>query len=269
MSQSLCINKKEYLPSTVLAKQFKYSSDYISKLARDEKILATRVGRQWFAEPESLRVFALQADVESRMRQSLLSRERKTERNQQSGEVEQGTLLPNVHNANFSAFAQSVAVLACGFCVGGVSWMYITSDFHTRDFALNARTLASAFVSSTVPDFSIAYRSNFFAGSNEALLFGTRSATPDLEPVSQIISQESLDGVFTTLPVFSDENALRLEIPIQQTQTTLESTQKYFSDEVIVSPGSDAYVVQPVFRDSAGKKYEFSLVPVPNKSHNE
>ncbi len=80
MAQSLEVNNKTYLPSVVLAKEFNYTSDYISKLARDEKVLGTRVGRQWFIEPESLRTFILQLEVEKRIIKEDLSLERKRER---------------------------------------------------------------------------------------------------------------------------------------------------------------------------------------------
>lgn len=54
MSQQLRVNGKQYLQSNELASTFGYSADYLGKLAREEKILGTQIGRQWFIEPESL-----------------------------------------------------------------------------------------------------------------------------------------------------------------------------------------------------------------------
>ena len=61
MTNVLTINGKKYIQSNQLAREFGYTTDYIGRLAREEKILATLVGRQWFVEPESLRVFSHQA----------------------------------------------------------------------------------------------------------------------------------------------------------------------------------------------------------------
>jgi len=45
----------EYQRASVLAKKFKYTSDYIGQLCRGKKVDAQLVGRSWYVNPESLK----------------------------------------------------------------------------------------------------------------------------------------------------------------------------------------------------------------------
>jgi hypothetical protein len=44
----------KYLPASKLAKEYRYTSDYIGQLCRSKKIDAQLVGRSWYVNPESL-----------------------------------------------------------------------------------------------------------------------------------------------------------------------------------------------------------------------
>ena len=79
MKQKLSINGKEYVPISHLVASSTYTSDYIRRLAVDEKILGTQVGRIWFIEPESFKTFLLKTDVEKKISASELSQKRKAE----------------------------------------------------------------------------------------------------------------------------------------------------------------------------------------------
>lgn len=52
--KGITINGVEYLPASALAKQFKYTTDYIGQLCRAKKIDAQLVGRSWYVNPVSL-----------------------------------------------------------------------------------------------------------------------------------------------------------------------------------------------------------------------
>ena len=52
--KGIAIGGVEYLPASALAKQFKYTTDYIGQLCRGKKIDAQLVGRSWYVNPESL-----------------------------------------------------------------------------------------------------------------------------------------------------------------------------------------------------------------------
>lgn len=52
--KGITINGVEYLPASSLAKQFKYTTDYIGQLCRAKKVDAQLVGRSWYVNPISL-----------------------------------------------------------------------------------------------------------------------------------------------------------------------------------------------------------------------
>ena len=52
--KGITIGGVEYLPASALAKQFKYTTDYIGQLCRAKKVDAQLVGRSWYVNPVSL-----------------------------------------------------------------------------------------------------------------------------------------------------------------------------------------------------------------------
>ena len=79
MSKHLVLNNKKFLSSKAAAISVGYSSDYVGKLCREDKITCKKVGRAWFVEEASLNAFVLLQENEKRARKDLLSEERKKE----------------------------------------------------------------------------------------------------------------------------------------------------------------------------------------------
>ena len=52
--KEVLINGVTYLPASSLAKQFRYTSDYIGQLCRAKKVDAQLIGRSWYVNPDSL-----------------------------------------------------------------------------------------------------------------------------------------------------------------------------------------------------------------------
>lgn len=53
--KEITINGVEYLPASALAKEFKYTTDYIGQLCRGKKVDAQLIGRSWYVNPLSLK----------------------------------------------------------------------------------------------------------------------------------------------------------------------------------------------------------------------
>lgn len=117
-SQPLVVDNETYFPTSVLAKKFSYTNDYLSRLAREEKVKATRVGRVWFISEKSLHEFAESTQLQKYSRQTNLRIARKKElqtyQRPQKIVSAKNTTVP----ISFSAWLQSVAVCACGLLVG-------------------------------------------------------------------------------------------------------------------------------------------------------
>lgn len=80
MTNSLDIDGKEMQSIKYAAKQTGYSRDYVTKLAREGKIVAAQIGRNWFVDTDSLQHYSSIAQTEQLIRQQHLSEERKHER---------------------------------------------------------------------------------------------------------------------------------------------------------------------------------------------
>jgi hypothetical protein len=54
MSDKLIINGKKYVSASVAAGMTKYTQDYVGQLCRGDKVNATRIGRNWYVDIDSL-----------------------------------------------------------------------------------------------------------------------------------------------------------------------------------------------------------------------
>jgi hypothetical protein len=80
MSGTFEINGKKLQPIKFAAEQTSYSRDYITRLAREQKIVASFIDRQWFIDIDSLKQYESAVEEERLVRQQQLSEERKRER---------------------------------------------------------------------------------------------------------------------------------------------------------------------------------------------
>ncbi|MAZ30027.1 hypothetical protein CL655_01960 [bacterium] len=68
--------RNQFLTAREAAKYVTYSADYISRLAREGKLLAEQRGRQWYVSLDALKRFSLEQQAEQRARQELLREQR-------------------------------------------------------------------------------------------------------------------------------------------------------------------------------------------------
>ncbi len=237
MTQSLHINGKQYVPSNVLASQCGYSHDYIGKLAREEKILGTQVGRQWFIEPESLKTFLAQIEIQKKIRKEELSRRRKIEHESHQKKATAG----HQSTPEFLAAAQTLVLLICGGLVGTLSWVAVHDGIGVSDLSYGATHNIAVIADATLPEH--VYRA-------PGIEVGLSASSVE----SQVIFEEQ--SVFTTLPQFPPRN---VSYPIA-VQTEVIASE--FSDEVqIVVDDSGDLLIRPMFKEEAGST-TFLMVPV-------
>jgi len=245
MTQSLVINGKEYLPSNVLATRFKYTPDYIGKLAREEKILGTLIGRQWFIEPESLSVFLTQAEIAKKMRQEELRLQRKIERQAHQKKEEESRR--SDLQRQFAAFAQTAVVAVCGLLLGGLGFVASHEGVGVPELASGAKDTFSFVASSVVPSgVSSEVTYTFVAASAEAVPENTYTAPQ--EPM-----------IFATLPAFPSREERVASTSVEVSKDDIQSS---FSDEIkVVERSSEGEMIVPVFRKGEGAQ-QFLLTPV-------
>lgn len=236
MTQSLSINGKEYVPTNVLASQCGYSSDYISRLAREEKVLGTQIGRQWFVEPESLKTCLSQINFQKQIRQEELRRKRKIEH-----EFHQRKVASKTHEATeIGATAQALIVVLCGGLLGGLGWVSAHEDLGLSELSVGVQENFALIESAIIPDV--------------ALLLGSRQDQVASSAEGIEVLQQPL--VYTVLPQFPERAPIHA-VPFDESEVEAQ-----FSDEVVVTVAEDgSYVIQPVFRGGEGSP-AFLVVPL-------
>jgi hypothetical protein len=244
MTQSLVVNGKEYLPCSELATRFSYTPDYIGKLAREEKILGTLIGRVWFIEPESLKTFLAQAEVEKKLRADDLRIQRKLEREVHAKSQHQKIRSHREHE--LVAAAQAAVVLLCGGLLGTLGFASTEARLGMQEFAQGIESSVVVVVSSIIPQSSV----DSFASAPQAA-----ASAEVVRYHADSLPEDEL--VFTSLP----------EFPVREPITAASSTLSVlkasldFSDEVkIVTQEDGSQVITPVFRKGEGEEY--LLIPV-------
>ena len=258
MSQQVTINGKKFEPSAALAREFGYSMDYISRLAREGKVEATRVGRQWFVEAISLKKFVEDISKQKEVSREQLRTERKRElvahsqnsaahnlkvNNFSAGVItEKKSVAQNRGVRNFAKIASTVAGSALVMVAGLLSTAVISPD--------NFYSFYSTFdLNKTVHDFSVQRGSDVAAGALGSWFKTTETAQ---------VTVEKGTGIPASGIVVLEE---------EKSSTELEKIRASFSDEVEVDfNGEDTGVITPVFKKNKGEDYQFLLVPVDDAS---
>ncbi|MEZ4195126.1 MAG: helix-turn-helix domain-containing protein [Candidatus Paceibacterota bacterium] len=257
MSTSIEIDGVNLIPVKEATSLVSYSKDYISRLAREGKIVASQVGRQWFVDAVSLKNFADSASLQEEARKGELRAERKRELQAQE----------KFHNLeNFSssisrrhrveALGVSVATLCLGLVVG-VS-VYTSSLF--------------ALPTSSAPD-SVA-----FVSSPLKLEKLADPAVNDSVPV--VVSEPSDIAIFSSVekyPVFetvSETRILEGDVPgillFAQAGELHDpaSVEALFSDAVKVNFTSDNTGTVS-FEKEKGNTTEVPFVTVPSQVEHD
>lgn len=236
MSQSLIINGKEYVQSSVLTSLYKYTPDYIGKLAREEKIIGTQVGRQWYIEPESLKVFLHKASVEKEIRAEELSLKRKVEHQafQQKQNISASTESPP-----HIALAQVLAIIGCGTIAGLLGFNIVSSDITLRDISQSFKE-STSLIAQTFSPVDALQKLNDEPNSK---LFSFEH-----EMSASVGQKEDPTDVFVSAPPSEDVDA---------------TIKQQFSDEVLITKDTEGSVfVQPIFSQEADTAQLFKVVPV-------
>jgi hypothetical protein len=257
MSEHILINGKAYLPSTALSAEFGYTSDYIGKLAREEKILGIQIDRQWFIAPESLRMHLHKIATEKEIKKEALRAIRKKERI-----THEHSFSHKYKKQKFAALTHglsAVAVVACGVFTAGLS-----SLAHQNGLGLPAllygavdagRYVAGALIAEPTEEkklvATVPVSSDYKRQADEVV----KDVPPQSEVTSEVIPH-SLEVAYTRLPALTSSE----DIPevVKGTSVTPDESVfsgDVFSDEVIfrTDTNGNVYVV-PRMREGAPHK---------------
>lgn len=245
MSSFVQIAGKKYESVITAAALSGYSRDYIGRLAREQKILATQVGRQWFVFIPSLLAYVKISTEEQNLRKRELSSLRKKERATTSRlHGENKTKATPGQGNKFYPKVVALAVLSLGVGLGAT--LNAVSLF---DFNLNNQ-IASA---PKVGDFKEVAEE--FPVATGKIVESTELQSIDFSKESMTVSTLDADGKgVLLLPNSSDKNLTAQEI------------KDFFSDpvKIVRDEIGNSYVVR-TNSNGIEEQLPFAVVPVTNQ----
>ena len=252
MSKVVDIDGVRFESSASLAARFGYSADYVSRLAREGKVEASRMGRLWFIDTASFTRFVASTEEDKKKRSEEIRIMRQTERESYQTKTRacaSGKFKLNLPpQEELVSLAQTVAVVMCGLFVGVLGWQAHQEKVSVLDAAIGLESISGQFVSVFVDGADEARFTAAAAVSSVALEGGVDSEN----------SGEKLQEVFTELPAQIYERATSSVV------TTVDPEFLPFSDPVRVEyDAAGTKIIQPIFHDgSLGTQYEYSLSEV-------
>lgn len=245
MSTNLEINGVTLVSIKEAAKIVSYSRDYLTKLARDQKIIATQIGRQWFIDMTSLQAFVDDVALEQIVRKEHLRKERKQER-QVKEELQLLNSKIKVKKSGFRFHSLAVAsmVLCLGLFTGTV--IYTTADI-VNNLANN--DIKNSSLVAQVPADEVSMP---IASPQGSTLFSSVIEYPLFTNEEEVRSMDTeYEGVFL----------LSREGDVETTQQVAN----LFSDQVAVE-FLDENTGLVKYKNDKGEVSEFPFVSVPNNS---
>ena len=126
MSSTVEINGKKLHSIKEAAQSSPYSRDYITRLAREGKIIASNINRQWFIAVDSLQSYAEASAFESEIRKKQLSAERKQERQlRQATEQQKERRHARARTLHVRSVVAACAVLGIGLASGSATYQLL------------------------------------------------------------------------------------------------------------------------------------------------
>lgn len=125
MSTAVEIDGISLLPIKEAAKRVTYSRDYVARLAREGKIVASQIGRQWYVDPLSLERYRQESALVEELQKQALSDERKREREAVVAlkSIDLATL-ETINRDRTPAIMSTLAVLMVGLVTGGMFYSF-------------------------------------------------------------------------------------------------------------------------------------------------
>lgn len=143
MSTSVVIDELQLVPVRDASALVPYTRDHITRLAREGKVVAVRLDRQWMIDAASLVSFHASATREEEVRRQRLSEARRREI--EVAEFHRAALdqiAGRQQVESYSSLWQTVGIVVCGLCAGII--FYSSSQFFATPTTSVAQVPAAA-----------------------------------------------------------------------------------------------------------------------------
>lgn len=254
MTAGVEINGVTLVPIKEAAVAVSYSRDYVSRLAREGKIVASQIGRQWFVDLDSLVVFSKSAELQEQARKQELRVERKSElKTKEALDVLESFTAEKVRGQHLDAIGVSFVTLCLGFVVG-IS-LYAGSQFSTSPvfaFVSEWTNLSESLVPETI---------NYPASVSESLATVTESKETLL--LTSVVERPVFITEVDTRRLGANEAGVVVFAPGEV--NSAKDVEALFSDDVTVTFKEDNSGVIK-YEQTSGQVVEYPFVSVPENS---
>ena len=241
-------NRASFIPASEAGKFFNCTSDYITKLAREEKITAEKRGRNWFVDRDSVAAFRSRMEVSREKRNNLIRAERLKEKEDFEKRRELESVV-RTQAGRKHAVSQTAIILFIGL-ISGI-FGFFTDISPNSQVAGVGQSGYTSYEQLAINFYRLATFSflNDITGSVET---GDERQRADRYPFGGSTSTTT----YTSVIIAPDELF---------TEEKAEGIGELFSDEVEISVDPDnpvTGVVVPIFKNSRGEEYRYLKVPL-------
>lgn len=259
---------QKFIPTRDAARKVSYTPDYVTKLARDGKIISQKVGRSWYVDLDSLKLFVLERDAEKRRHQLEVRDARKREeifntfqKNKLSPEVSLRTANPKILFESLFIYSAIVAVF---FLAQPFFQKQVAVDDVVGGLSAISADLQQAFL---LEAFS-AWRENLWLVKEEKKK--VVEWIPSAPPVTSQVAKSSTGNSQSLVPQVGEDSG---KVYVSGDGDDLSSAEvgERFSDLVSVSFYSSRHgTVTPRFDSGEIDEYPFVIVdePISNSLSN-
>jgi hypothetical protein len=239
MAASIDINGKKLLPIKEVILQVDYSRDYITRLAREKKIVATQIGRMWYVDLDSLKNYQNVTQAEQDIKKRQLSDKRKRDLAFQEAKAAKQAAVRNRVKSKTRAVVALASFVAIGVGVGVMLESYVATNFALFPQVANVKTVVLEEATEqpiNLADFAAAAR-------NEVV--------PEFAPHVTHRDLNSPEGL--------------LLLPLTASSATNTAVTEYFSDPVTLveeADGSTAVLRLDADGNPVGGEVPFVIVPI-------
>jgi hypothetical protein len=224
------IDGKKLSPIKEASAEVSYSRDYVTRLAREGKIVATLIERKWYVDTDSLKSYEAQSLAEAQLRKNHLSEERKQEQNfhKQKEQLEAHRAQKHQH-VRRKAVVMAGLVLTFGLMTGAAGQVVFSTQLASvsgealslQNFQPAASAQADAtdvvFVEELAEPtavFSTREVQALDANQNGILILPSNAAAEPAEVFSDEVRIETASsGVRTAVLMSNEENVPAREVP--------------------------------------------------------
>ncbi len=258
MSETLSLSGIDYIPASRAGKNFGYTGDYISKLAREGQVEGTKVGHQWFVTEASVKDFVENKTKVKSERSEAIRLARKEELKASRVKLE-AARKERVNSHHMIALTQTLVILVIGLSLGASGYVMTTPKNQSASLATASYSAIERLALSVY---------TFITGGEkveivtEMKVVGGNDTASEMSQETWSVSAEETVGTTThTSIVIAPEEVF--------TASTVEAVRDSFSDDVSVSVDPlhpDTGIIVPHFKEKDGESYRFLMVPVTPES---